>query len=372
MPFPLDPTFQKTGKPFLTVSDGTTAPDNAGDAVDLTGVPITVAPQTNAVQSGVSATISAFGASLLTVDGLHDMAPESVGRLLTLFATAPGNRGTFPIAAVLSKTSVQVTDAGGQFPDVNSGTTATISAFATNFVTLTGLSDILPEYLGRELTVSGCATVGNNGTFEIIAVLSDTSLVVFNTAGAFPDANSGAITWVTDSVPFRWVEALDPNAFPPGDPLSYLVEQATPFINDQKTFGPARGGGSAILPPNQNVLPGGELGTNSLPERVGKGGGALPPIVPPGTVLPGTGATVGPVVATDPQFPVVFAPNSSFVVNRDISSLAFGQAPVLDGGPTVQTPEVVVPVPAEGVEAAKFKARAIAYPEANPVTFSRS
>jgi hypothetical protein len=51
------------------------------------------------------------------------------------------------------------------------------------------------QSIGRTLNISGAATVGNNGSFQITQYISATSVKVYNPSGAAPDANNGAITW---------------------------------------------------------------------------------------------------------------------------------------------------------------------------------
>lgn len=75
------------------------------------------------------------------------------------------------------------------------GTAATISTFANNQTTLTGLTGMTTTSTNHWITISGAANAGNNGTFKIVRFVSATSVIIFNTAGVFPDANSGAITW---------------------------------------------------------------------------------------------------------------------------------------------------------------------------------
>jgi hypothetical protein len=354
MPFPLDPTFQLTGPPFLTAPDGTTVADQGGTEVDLTGVPLTVAPQSNAVQAGTSATIAAFVAGVLTVTGLTNMAPGSVGRILLLDGTNPGNRGFFPITAVLSSIAVQVADAGGVAPDTNSGAAATISAFAGTTVTLTGLTGMRLADVGRDITLSGCGTPANNGTFPISAFIDPTSVQITNAAGVFPDANSGAISWTEDVIPVSWIEAIDPAAFPPGDPLSTLVDEIVPLNYMQATFGPPRGGGSAILPVNAEV-----------DAPVGQPTGENDPVLP-------TAGTRGPFSYVDPQQPVRLQPTAELTVNLDPNSLAFGQAPVMTDGPAVRPPEVLIRVPEPGAvpSAPTPSDGGIIYGDLNKVVFS--
>jgi hypothetical protein len=86
------------------------------------------------------------------------------------------------------------------------GTTASISAFTTPSLTLTGLTDRTPNDVGNTITLSGAANAGNNGAFPIIQVLSPTSVVVTNASGVYPDANSGSITWQVAGTTFRLPE----------------------------------------------------------------------------------------------------------------------------------------------------------------------
>lgn len=79
---------------------------------------------------------------------------------------------------------------GGQ-----TGTVATITAFANNQVTLGGLTGMTATSTNHWITLSGAANAGNNGTFKIVRFISATSVIIFNSAGVFPDANTGAITW---------------------------------------------------------------------------------------------------------------------------------------------------------------------------------
>lgn len=82
------------------------------------------------------------------------------------------------------------------------GATATISAFSGGVSTITGLTGMTAQSVGRFLTMSGAANSGNNGTFLIITFNSSSSVDISNTAGVFPDANSGALSW-TEREPYR-------------------------------------------------------------------------------------------------------------------------------------------------------------------------
>lgn len=355
MPFPLDPMFQETGVPFIEAPDGTTVPDNEGAPVDISNTPLFVAPQTNAEQSGCNATVAAFGDEALILTGLTNMAADSVGRFIVLEGTNPANRGTFEILAVLGKTVAAVHNAAGVFPDTNSGATATISAFASNQLTLTGLSGLTDAMVGREITLNGCANVGNNGTFQITKVLSATSCKVFDKTGSFPDANSGAISWTENVVPICWTELVDPNAFAPGDPLSNVAARALPLTQFQTVDGPATGGGAEILGPQETI-------TDPVldPELEGKN---FPRVAP-------TAPTTGDVVFTDPQNPVREVPSSTLLVNHDLANPAFGLQPILADGPAVQTPSIVNGGTEPAVRSEPVGGNVL-YPSSNPVVFSK-
>lgn len=75
------------------------------------------------------------------------------------------------------------------------GSTATISAFSTPKVTLTGLTGMTAAMVGEYMKLSGCATSANNGSFLITDYISASSVKIQNAAGVSPDANNGAIAW---------------------------------------------------------------------------------------------------------------------------------------------------------------------------------
>lgn len=78
---------------------------------------------------------------------------------------------------------------GGQ-----SGSSASISESGGN-VTVSGLTGMTDESLGRFLTITGSDTGANNGTFLIIQFNSATSVDISNSSGT-TDANNGSISWV--------------------------------------------------------------------------------------------------------------------------------------------------------------------------------
>jgi hypothetical protein len=88
------------------------------------------------------------------------------------------------------------------------GTTATITAFASGVLTLGGLTGMTVGDVGNFITISGAATAGNNGTFLIVNFNSASSVDVSNATGSFPDANSGALTW-TERGPYTLQDDLN-------------------------------------------------------------------------------------------------------------------------------------------------------------------
>lgn len=370
------PTFQLMGPQYLTAPDGTKVPDQGGTLRDVTGIPLTAAPESNGIQSGDNGHILAQVGTLTTVGGLTNMTASSVGRDLLINGNLAVNRGIFPIAVVVNSTTVKVTNAAGVFPDTHAGTTASITAASSGNVAVSGVT-VSPADIGGEMTLSGCATTENNGTFPILTEALGTLAIIGNPAGVAPDANNGAIVWSVVERPFFWQEFARLSDFAPGDPLTYVAEQIIPLNVVNPTLGPPSGGGVEDLPVAAPVDVAQVLAN---PDGVlsGEFDSGLAPIVPPGTAPAGDGETVGPVTATDPQFPVVFAPNSEFDVNTDRDpgsgvplSLAFGQSLTLPGGPTVQTPEVDNPVIPAAVSPALNTSGRFVYPSSNPVVFSR-
>jgi hypothetical protein len=74
---------------------------------------------------------------------------------------------------------------------------ASITAVAGGQATVTGLYDMSLDDVGRFITISGAATASNNGTFRISALISASSVKYTNALAVAPDANNGAISWIT-------------------------------------------------------------------------------------------------------------------------------------------------------------------------------
>ena len=156
--------------------------------------------------SGSSASVASFdGVHTATITGLNDMSTSAVGSNITFSgANTSGNNGSFPITAYISPTSVQVDNAAGFAPDVNNGaiswtttvgTTANITAFATPLATITGLSGMYSGIVGKSIQFTGFANGANNGTFQIAAYISPTSVTITNASAVSPDA--GGIWYVS-------------------------------------------------------------------------------------------------------------------------------------------------------------------------------
>jgi hypothetical protein len=76
-----------------------------------------------------------------------------------------------------------------------SGSSATISAFSSPSLTLTGLSGQSAASVGSTIVLSYAGLTGNNGAFTVTSYVSATSVVVSDASGFFPDPNSGSIEW---------------------------------------------------------------------------------------------------------------------------------------------------------------------------------
>lgn len=98
---------------------------------------------------------------------------------------------------VSTKTLLDEASGFGQAVGGQTGSAASISAFAGGIANISGLTGMTATGSpGRFLTVSGAASGGNNGTFLIVAFVSATEVQVSNPTGVSPDANDGAISWI--------------------------------------------------------------------------------------------------------------------------------------------------------------------------------
>jgi hypothetical protein len=77
-----------------------------------------------------------------------------------------------------------------------------VSGVTSGFATITGLAGMTSDNLYDQILLSGSASAGNNGSFQIVKIISATSVMVANPKGVASDANNGAISWVVSRYPF--------------------------------------------------------------------------------------------------------------------------------------------------------------------------
>jgi hypothetical protein len=328
MPQNPDILVQITGPQFLTAPDGTTAPDVAGTPVDLTGVPLTVAPSF-ALQTGDAASILVSVPGSMTVSGLSgNMVPSDAGRRMRIEGAMEGDAAavfavTFPSALVAGLMDITTADIGRKLVILNAANpgnngTFVISAilsptalFITNPAAVPLDGPIDWKIIPRSTADPGRDTnTGNDGIFTITSVLDPATVILANPlALAAPDAFSGSIQW-------QELPAL--TDFPPGDPLTNVaLRQYIPLNINAPTPGPATFGDYvAELEP---VVLNDSAGLFSAPQDAG----ASDPEVP------GTGGAGTLVDFTNPQAPV------RFELNAEIPNMPDGQSQVMQGGPQV-------------------------------------
>lgn len=99
-------------------------------------------------------------------------------------------------ATTKDTTGLPQNDKWGAGVTTNSGTAPSITVKTSDLITVTGLSGLSTDAFGgsegRFITFTGASSAGNNGTFQIVQVLSTTSCVIRNASGVAPDANNGA------------------------------------------------------------------------------------------------------------------------------------------------------------------------------------
>lgn len=91
-----------------------------------------------------------------------------------------------------------LTDETGGFGSpviLNSGTAATITAFASPNLTVGGLTGQSAASVGTLISLRGAAIAGNNGVFRVNSNTSGSVDVLTDASGFFPDPNSGTLEW---------------------------------------------------------------------------------------------------------------------------------------------------------------------------------
>jgi hypothetical protein len=170
---------------------------------------------------------------------------QNVGQFDILSTETPALTNNIPFGSVTQCLMLVIKN--GQATDIGikinggvqlAGVTASITFLAgTN--TISGLNNMTSAMVGQTITIQGCATPGNNGTFTIVSVVSPTTVTVANGAGA-TDANNGHIVWVLGFV-------LDNYKLPPGGVQMFAAPQA-PGV-------PANIGGTLTpVPPESFIL----------------------------------------------------------------------------------------------------------------------
>lgn len=75
------------------------------------------------------------------------------------------------------------------------GAAANVTTVSFGIATITGLTGMTAQSVGRMLTLSGAASTSNNGTFLIVAFSSAASVDISNASAVASDANNGSISW---------------------------------------------------------------------------------------------------------------------------------------------------------------------------------
>lgn len=174
-------------------------------APTVVGGPYTV---NYAIDAGVaSPVVTIVGFSVLvTVNGTtHDHddvaaainAHATVSALMTATVTTGGAQVV--VFGTMTRTAVTLLTGG---PANQTGALAnTIAGAGVGNLRLSGLTGMTTSSVGRYITISGAASVANNGTFLVAAYVSPTSVDIVNASGVAVDANNGAITW-TEKFPY--------------------------------------------------------------------------------------------------------------------------------------------------------------------------
>ena len=84
----------------------------------------------------------------------------------------------------------------GQVVSGQVGSNASITSVVSVTVTITGLTGVTSDSVGRFITIIGANTPGNNGTFYIRTTSGVDTITYINVAAAAPDGNNGSISWV--------------------------------------------------------------------------------------------------------------------------------------------------------------------------------
>lgn len=176
--------------------------------------------------SGLTKTpVNTYGSNSFSVTGTA--IPSSAPYNFSAFSTQNINETWREVQIIYVTSNVSVTQAA----NTDSGTAASVLAVTSGVATISGLSGMYEALAGQQLTFTGAASGGNNGTFTIASVLSDTSVTITNASAVAPDANNGAISWHVVTNFFRLPEraATIVSVFKNGTGSSIAV---TPYQGD--------------------------------------------------------------------------------------------------------------------------------------------
>jgi hypothetical protein len=97
------------------------------------------------------------------------------------------------------------------FPiDGQNGSLLLITNIDNFFITVTGLSDMTSNSVGRFITIDNADTTSNNGTFIIKEFISSSSVIYENDNASLIEANNGFISW-TERNPYTLQDDLNYN-----------------------------------------------------------------------------------------------------------------------------------------------------------------
>jgi hypothetical protein len=163
------------------IASGTTAAVGVPPLPPLTGNSPKVSKQT-----GIS----------VQIRNLSGLTSADVGKTITLAGAANGgNNGSFVITAVTSSTRLLINNAAAVNETGGGGFTWSIPGNGITTLNISGLTGRTAADVGNLLILSGAASGGNNGSFNVTSFINATTLAINNSSAIGPDANNGAITW---------------------------------------------------------------------------------------------------------------------------------------------------------------------------------
>lgn len=161
----------------------------------------------------------------LTVKGYIDMVPTdevllslSKGTIAGMIKSGQVTTTLFSSSLTTTPTLASAVASAATAVVGQTGAAASITTVSGGKATVTGLTGMTAGSVGRQLTISGAASGGNNGTFYIAEYVSATSVKVTNGSAVASDASNGSITWT---------EKLGPRLILTGTKLTSLAPDLT-------------------------------------------------------------------------------------------------------------------------------------------------